>query len=110
MSPYDIPFVKGYKYLTDLLITYDHNSPINEVHSKKFMAKMRQVNQQGDFMFLQKLSHLESDPQIRKINSYSFLALSLLFRIKKEEFMSKKSADIEKQIQMMKQQLQSQQR
>lgn len=51
ISPYHIPFYKNFSYQTDLMLTYDRDS-VHEMHCRKFIAKMRDVNQKGDFMFI----------------------------------------------------------
>ena len=98
MSPYEIPFNPNYRYITDLLMTYSHGEEIHGAHCRKFIAKMREVNQNGDFMFIKKLNPMESQPFIQRPHSYSFLALSLLFRANKAHQVFRKSDDIEKQL------------
>jgi prolyl oligopeptidase PreP (S9A serine peptidase family) len=102
MSPYEIPFASGYRYSTDLLLTYDRDNHISEAHSKKFIAKMREVNSKGDFMFLRPVNSLSGTHTEQKIINYSFLALSLLFRIRREDYLFQKSEDIEKQMKQFK--------
>ena len=96
MSPYHIPFVPRMKYQTDLLMTYDETDPAYEVHSQKFISKMREVNYKGDFMFIKKLNELEANPLLQKTTNYSFLALSLLFRSQGKKSLFEKSKDIER--------------
>ena len=63
---------------------------------------MREVNEEKDFMFYQKFSKLENSDELNLINNYSFLALSLLFRVKHDDFVAKKSKDIETLLLMRK--------
>ncbi|CAI2370259.1 unnamed protein product [Moneuplotes crassus] len=96
MNPYMLPISPEQDYPTDLLLTYDHEDTKNSTksscaaHSKKFIAKMREVNHKGDFMFVEELPRSYSsgpyaDPLMQRTKSYSFLALSLLFRGTKEK-------------------------
>lgn len=84
MSPYHISFMNQFKYQTDLLMTFDKNKPVHAAHTRKFIAKMREINHHGDHMFMKEFSEFESDPVINKMYNYSFLALSLLFRTNKD--------------------------
>jgi len=68
------------------------------------MAKMRQVNKKDDFMFLKRYTEMESNPTVKKCTSLSFLALSLLFRTRKETVIFEKNEDIEKQREQFKNQ------
>ena len=83
MSPYEIPILKNFNYQTDLMMTYDTQKEVHAIHARKFIAKMRKINQEGDFMFINGFGPEMSDDVIKRLYNYSFLAQSLLFRVKK---------------------------
>ena len=108
ISPYEHPLHLNHRYLTDLLITYDHDKPVHKIHARKFIAKMRKVNRSGDYMFLREFMPNENNQIYNKMVNYSFLATSLLFRVRKEHVVYGKSKDIEKQLRQMKRKQQQQ--
>jgi prolyl oligopeptidase PreP (S9A serine peptidase family) len=101
MNPYQIPFYPNYRYQTDLLMTYDHDRKDEEIHTRKFIAKMREINKNNDFMFIRKFGPTEQSPILKSSIHYSFLALSLLFRVRRDSHYHQKSADIEKQLRQL---------
>ncbi|CDW85180.1 oligopeptidase b [Stylonychia lemnae] len=80
LSPYHLPIIPEYSFLTDLLVTADEEHRLN-YHSRKLICKLRELKQKDKtFVFFREFPEKQYNEDEKSAIQYSFLINSLLFR------------------------------